>query len=578
MALQPNNTRSLLGSRSYEDSGARLSSPTLTDPNSFADHQSLTELNATLGVKDQPQHTKLSLEDLPNEILLIIIRQVRHEEISAYEETRVLPSTSLLSLMQCSSFFHNLAIPVLYTHVIFQGNKHLPMFICRILARPDIARCLRTFKGELCEEDLEDDVSSDLDAEADMSQITDIDRVRISTAVNATGRSTQWIENIEDGQWDALIALFLSIVPNIKELILEGWWHRITRTSLLVTAMLGCTDDRQLQAKMSPSAMSSLRRVSLNSRSEGEEFELTNLTPFLRFTTLTSLEFHYMYHGMYQDMEEQAFRWSDLRSTLTVKELAFYSCAIHPNMMVPFLQSFPFLEDFFYTHDYAWKEEIRCFAPPLMMAGLSHLKSCLKKITLLNGPPKRGSNELCSYSIGSFADFEKLRYIYADASILLGDLGNTSDDLGVGGFKRRQKLIDAIPKTLQGLSLAKVDENLVPHILEFLCPRAPCSPDLNLYLGWNEAEVQPANLGIHPGTVKLSAGLKAAGVRLAVECTGPGEQSKCVRLSFRSISSGLESHTNHWFIYPHEGYDKFCEDHNYDPATGELRVQAPEGV
>ena len=115
------------------------------------------------------------------------------------------------------------------------------------------------------------------------------------------------------------------------------------------------------------------------------------------------------------------------------------------------------------------------------MVALSHLKSSLTDLTIFRWKiPGRRGGELSSYSIGSFAEFEKLTSIDTEASILLGDsTAKLSHDL-VGGFRRRQKLIDAVPKTLECLTIRRCNEDktVVPHLFEVISQKASYSPNL----------------------------------------------------------------------------------------------------
>ena len=146
--------------------------------------------------------------------------------------------------------------------------------------------------------------------------------------------------------------------------------------------------------------------------------------------------------------------------------------------MTPLLQCFSSLETLCYEHGFRWLAEAD-FEPSRMMAGLSHLKSTLREITIVN-IDKRGFSELKSYPIGSFAGFKVLTLIDADASILIGYLESKGNDDGMYGFKRSQKLIDAVPRTLQQLYIRHCDENIVPHIFELISQKTSYSPELQI--------------------------------------------------------------------------------------------------
>ena len=531
MTPQPIDSRSMSGLMTHQILRARPA----VECDALVDHQSLTGLGATPAVEDQHQHTKQSLEDLPNELLNKIIRQVQSTDIDNYKDTVTRLQDSVYVLAQCSSRFHDLALPVLYNRVYIGETKSLPKFLCRILARPDLARSLRAFEGVL------------LASEGDMSSITDIDYSRISNAIRVASRSDDeaesWFQSIRDGNWDAMIALVLSIVPNIQELSLINWWYSgDDRLSLYTPTILQRAFDLQNQVEVPPLAMVALREIKLRLWPTENNGELVDtLISFLRLGTLDS----FYLNGMSQELEMRKPRWNDLRFTLVMKELTFTSCDMHHEMIITFFRCFSSLERLYYQHG-GPTEQQHPFEPPYLMAALNHLKPCLKEITIFNDA-KPGSSELESYPIGSFAAFRILTSIDADASILVGTMpyvsdGSSSDDHDgvIDPFKRSQRLVDAIPKTLEHLSIRNCDTNIVPYLFELIPQKVSCSPNLKrLSLGWEIIKYsnEPKRFGpiIHPGFSKeeaerLMAECKNAAIKLTITHKPP--PTGFVRLPF----------------------------------------------
>ena len=324
--------------------------------------------------------------------------------------------------------------------------------------------------------------------------------------------------------------------------------------------VLARASELQNQVVASPLPMANLRDISLQFW-QTEEFLLESIIPFLKLKSLTRLRLR----GLRQEqLEEQP--WIPLQSTLTIKDLNLDDCNIHHEVMFPFLRCFPALECFAYEHSNDPLVGEADFEPPRLMTALHHLKPCLKEISISN-ERKRGNNELASYPIGSFTDFEKLTSIHVDASILVGDFQSEGDDHRIDGFKRRQSLVNAVPWSLEVLHIMRYDESFVPCIFEFISQKATCSPKLRLLnLRWNIVQYpdrpKPSGTIIHPGFTeeeadRLMAECRAAGVEITILYWPP--DSKTVYLP-RETSSGEMIYKEHWFEYPYDGYDKFCEE------------------
>ena len=245
MTLEADHSPGMPGSISHEVTKAMQTLPTNENYESLVDHQRLPQVDDIPEVEDQSQTAGRSLEDLPNEILLFIIRNLRY-------------SGCVYSLARCSSRFRDLALPTLYTKAVFEeGMESLPIFMCSMLARPDLARYLQSFQGKLFE--IEEDEF------CDMSRLTIVDKARISTAVRITGTSDneaeKWIESIKAGGRDAIVALILSVSPNINELSCDTWFTDIPRFTTIVFRR---AVDLQIEAEISPLAMTNLREISLS--------------------------------------------------------------------------------------------------------------------------------------------------------------------------------------------------------------------------------------------------------------------------------------------------------------------------
>lgn len=204
---------------------------------------------------------RVEINDLSNEILLQIIRWVGTGSVATMGLRN---PRHLLSLALCSRRFYNLTEPVLYsgfTQSIYapKSDENFLLYLRRILASPHLARCLKQFRGVAR--------SNDTDSLLPVaSELTDPDWTRLRTAIHGASTSDDgaatWIQAVEKGEWNAMVALLLSITPNIEELTFSDWPYQNGDYTYLFRFL---DKARKLQglAKESPFAMSKLRNVSI---------------------------------------------------------------------------------------------------------------------------------------------------------------------------------------------------------------------------------------------------------------------------------------------------------------------------
>ena len=269
------------------------------------------------------------IRHLPNEVLHQIIQLILPIDIDCYCRSFFsLGTRNILNVARCSSHFRDLALPILYTNSIFNSAENLPTFIYSILARPDLVRCLRRFSAW------------SQDWSADMSRITDTNQIRLNAAIRVASRSDadaeKWIKSIKSGNWDAMIALILSIVPNIEVLHLVNYTGVNDQVGPFIPTIFRNAMNLQNQAEVAPFAMEYLHHISLCGWYGEHGFRVNDLMPFLGLKTLTSFSFRHMF----QDLESQMPGWSDLGVSSTIKNLALDHCVIHHEIIILFLRFF----------------------------------------------------------------------------------------------------------------------------------------------------------------------------------------------------------------------------------------------
>jgi hypothetical protein len=158
--------------------------------------------------------------------------------------------------MLCSRQLHDLTEPILYAKFGQRNSKSLLAFLCRLLARPDLANRVKLFTGTVCDKG---------PGEQDVSGFTDEDWTRVRAAVRAASinkeKETAWIDAIEEGIRNALTALFLCLTPNLEEIDLKEWGYGYEEgRAPFMDDILERAVGLQNRAEQSPYSLSNLKK------------------------------------------------------------------------------------------------------------------------------------------------------------------------------------------------------------------------------------------------------------------------------------------------------------------------------
>jgi hypothetical protein len=526
------------------------------------------DTSADIPVLSRPsQKGSWGFHTLSNEIIIQIIENVLFVK-------------SLLSLSLCSRQLHELTEPILYAKFGQGDAKSLPAFLCRLLARPDLANRVKLFTGTVCNEG---------PGEQDVSGFTDEDWTRVRAAVNTASinkvKETAWIEAIEEGIWDALTALFLCLTPNLEEIDLEDWGYGYGEgRAPFMDDILERAVGLQNRGEQSPYSLSNLKSVSFSYLDVEDGMSFTDLEPFLRLKSVAELEAF----AVSEDTGDFFEHAQPLPFTYWTKNLTLdYTVINHVDMVYRF-KAFKCLERLYYgsgpaTVGYA------PFEPPRMMQAIEHLKPCLKDLTIIiDQSVKDYGAEFDGYPIGSLAGFEKLTSIDVSSHILIGedpiyDDDDDDDDASIHeeNFPSHQRLVDSLPPTLTYLSLRDIEDHHIEHIFDLIAQKHTQTPHLaKLNLHWEGVtypdKPSPTTPVIHKGFTgeqvdEIIAGCDGAGIEIVMEYPPP--RSKFVRfqrqlageeVARRYVELGLVEDVK-IFRYPYEGLEEFCREHGVDP-------------
>lgn len=243
--------------------------------------------------------------------------------------------------------------------------------------------------------------------------------------------------------------------------------------------------------------------------------------------------------------------------------------------MLFFFRCFPELERLRYEHGDV-NVSYGSFQPRCMMAAIDHLKHCLKEVAILGDDARYPELEPCP--LGSFADFDKLTSIETFMTEMIGKSHEEPDSSA--GFPAWQELVDSVPSTLESLTLREckriLPAHLVSQISRLVSQKHLRTPALKkIDFEWESIQfpdkTRTPGPVIHPGFTKEEAQLlikecEKAGIELVVNYLP--SKLKWVSCSKTPGAGVLQCHDQHIFHYPYEGYEKVCEEHGCDPATG----------
>lgn len=144
---------------------------------------------------------------------------------------------------------------------------------------------MRSFHGIACGSEYADE-------SLDMSSLTNADRVLIQKAVltasEGNEQAVDWFKAVEDGTWDSIMALILSLTPNIEELEFEGWNDNNDQYPFLIRAFERA---RNLQGQASLESQYSLRnlhKILIAYLDIEEGYAVDVMIPFLHLKSVTT--------------------------------------------------------------------------------------------------------------------------------------------------------------------------------------------------------------------------------------------------------------------------------------------------
>ena len=342
---------------------------------------------------------------------------------------------SLLNLALCSHRFHELVEPILYSHFFYNhgitGNEILK-FLVRILARPDLGRRVRTIRSIASPDRVEYyESGEDYATPAEYPYVTADDWARIRLHVAALGLQLKcdWVKAIEDGNWEAILAMILTLMPNLEVLELKEWRRTDkqypTKQVYYVLSEV-FRQARQLQVDrqtQNPLGMWTLARVEHESWEGRYGIGTESLIRFAALESMRTVWAERVVHG------DRPIRRGVVKPNYPeftgVEELSLKWCSVNMPSPKRCLRAFPCLRRL--RCSYRGAHYLRCFGrylrPAKLMEAITHLAPYLEDLTVIDKDAfrfRQGFDLSWYYCMGSCASFHNLRRLDMNWRTLIG--------------------------------------------------------------------------------------------------------------------------------------------------------------
>lgn len=398
----------------------------------------------------------LTINDIPDEILLYIIKWVpiyHKSDLSIVSYGQL----SLRNLALCYRRFHQLVEPILYERL--HHNRHttqngIVMFLTRILARPDLAKRVKAIHTTVTYGKLPSRGPFEMTCvnNDNWARI----RSRVAGACHLRTHRDDWVEGIELGFWQPIVALIITLTPNLEVLDFDHWndEYVVPGPTMFGQLSLWWTigQARMLQVDgqtKNPLGLWKLNSVQLGRSGGGGRFNIDRL---LAFATLPSLE---TARAKYVNSRSITYdtRWhdSDLRFS-NVKELSLTCTDVSPSAFAEYLGRFPNLNRLCYTIggvSAAYEGSLSMQSVGSILESISHLKPHLQDLTLLDLGCFDAYKHYTAWNLTwSLASFPALRRLDTTWLVLTG-IKRESNAVNV--FENMLDIVDVIPSSLEWL-------------------------------------------------------------------------------------------------------------------------------
>jgi hypothetical protein len=420
-----------------------------------------------------------SFNSLSDDILIGIF------EIVGISNTEDAPRSTkdLVSLVNCSRRFQQLAESVLYRKFSPVAAEGLPEFISTLLVRPNLTKLVREIKVLFSNWLLREPIG----LPHEFGGFTLVEKTQIRTVLKTYSFPpelvTSWVQDMADGMCHALASFILLICSNVIEFRISSCSDLDSSLGYITAILKIAAESRQLPVASDFSSLQRLTTLGINYGRRRNCPGLKTIFSLLTQHPFTSFEGSNVQDGTWWNIP--------LATQLQIVSLRLDKSNLSSASLTNFLRGCSRLKTLYYKDDR--KPTGSHFLPQEFGRAIDHLKPSLETLTLY-----RGSN--CFLlpniagefaTIGSLAGFQKLKTLSISTDLLLGPQ-NTEDPTwhsirGASKFAPSccgsQLLAHCLPQSLEELLLHYCVDDIFGKLLVIVHHKDTVTPNLkSIYL------------------------------------------------------------------------------------------------
>lgn len=391
----------------------------------------------------------MSLYKLSDELLLEIAQWVNTSgyipEYSSFTE----PGTKFLaSLILCSHRLNKIATPVLYRTFIQTKSGALPAFLRTLSEKPKM--------GALVKKIIVYQVGEEEDG-MDMGEFSreDLERIGLGQDVLEYFETSRpdWINDLERGNWQAVFALLLLVLPSLEEIVIASYDPGFMGNDYIETALEYAAHQQRISH--APHSLRSLKTVTMAYWDTEGGMSMEVILPYCALPSVKAARIH------------QASSFGSSSQRYRTQDLQIGNSNIAPEALVDLLRCFPSLKKLYYWSSGGTVGD-EVFLPREFSRGIEHLKGCLEELTVLDydGNFSGAFDEI--EAIGSLAGFKKLRKLAINYACLLIPDPDDDDSDAEEDWRREPKLVHILPSSLELLAVSQCGPTILDQVQEVL--------------------------------------------------------------------------------------------------------------
>jgi hypothetical protein len=384
-----------------------------------------------------------------------VISQKLHDDILVELLRSIDSRKTLAALSLCSKTLHQFCEPYLYSHLIQLGDscEALSFFLRSITRKPYLAKYVKKFTANAllgyCT-----DIYMGMMNEDDWKSIRSaLKKITHTPSGERCSSFTELVElnflpMIKAGNWDALVGLIVSLLPNLEEINIVNhasgcpYGYPYLETVLLRAATLQRTSIGE------PYALSRVHTVRLAKHDAIYHprmgFEFLRVFPFLSLPSVRKVRGHMIsdFHYSPDRQPDESYTLSTLYTyplpnfTFNATSLTLTHTVLRPESLPTFLSYFTSLQhfswDFQYDLENGDRENLHFdLTPSVLAASIQHLSQTLQTLRvtqkrLRQAPQFHPNDGQSSYPpLSDLSTFTHLRLLDVSAHLLFGHDGTT---------------------------------------------------------------------------------------------------------------------------------------------------------